>query len=132
MKNDLIYPKRSYEIVGACFEVYKEVGCGFTEPVYQACLEKELEFREIPHISQPRLKYFYKGIDTGKHFVPDFICFDLIILEIKALQKLDRHCVAQTLNYLNATKLKLGILANFGSISQLDYKRLANTQNEQK
>ena len=84
MNVEIIYPKRGYGIIGACFEVYKQVGNGFTEPVYQACLEQELNLREIPFVAQPNLSFLYKGMRTRKHFVPDFICYDSVILEIKA------------------------------------------------
>ena len=114
--------------MGACFEVYKVVGNGFTEPVYQACLEKEFELREVPFTSQPKIEFSYKGLSTGKHFVPDFVVFDRIILEIKAIDSLNSSNLSQVINYLNATGLKLGILANFGSIRKLEHKRIANTE----
>ncbi|NNE68110.1 MAG: GxxExxY protein [Pyrinomonadaceae bacterium] len=124
MNKKLIYPKRAYELVGACFEVYKKVGNGFTEPVYQECLEIELELRNIPFESQPSLPFFYKGRKTKKRFVPDFICFETIILEIKALDRLVKANDSQVLNYLRATGMRLGILANFGHNPKLEYKRL--------
>ena len=82
---DVIYPTESYEIMGACFEVYKEIGCGFLEEVYQECLEIELELRGIPFRPQVELPLVYKGRRLESKYKPDFICFDKIILEIKAV-----------------------------------------------
>ncbi len=127
MKNEIIYPRRGYEILGACFEVYKQVGNGFTEPVYQACLELELEIRKIPFTAQPQLPFLYKGFRTKKHFVPDFVCYDSVILEIKATKQIETSNESQILNYLNATKMNLGILANFGHHPLLEYKRVVKT-----
>lgn len=125
MKNELIYPRRGYELLGACFEVYKQVGCGFTEPIYQESLEFELGLRGIPFVAQPEVTFYYKGRKTKKRFVPDFICYKRIILEIKALEKLAKVNESQVLNYLRATEMRLGILANFGHSPKLEYKRLA-------
>ncbi len=124
MKKELIYPRRTYAIIGACFEVYKTVGNGFTEPLYQDCLEFELELRNIPFVSQPEIPFTYKGWRTKKHFVPDLICFDAIILELKAVDQCVKRHESQVLNYLNATGLRLGILANFGHYPKLEYSRL--------
>ncbi len=128
MKNELIYPRRGYKILGACFEVYKQVGCGFTEPLYQECLEFELLNRGIPFVSQPEIPFVYKGKKTKKHFVPDLVCFESVILEIKALENLTKRNESQVLNYLFATEMKLGILANFGHHPLLEHKRIANTR----
>ena len=124
MKQELIYPKRAYKIIGACFEVYKRVGNGFTEPLYQECLEMELSFREIPFEAQPKIPFSYRGQKTKKHFVPDFICFGAIILEIKAVEKCMKQHESQVLNYLHATGFRLGLLANFGHHPRLEYSRI--------
>jgi len=125
--SDLILPEESYQIVGACFEVYNEMGCGFLEAVYQECLEIEFAARNIPYISKPPLKLHYKSKPLLTHYQPDFICFNQIVLEIKAASSLVDENTAQLLNYLNATKMPLGILANFGNYPKLQYKRIALT-----
>ncbi|MBX7169843.1 MAG: GxxExxY protein [Pyrinomonadaceae bacterium] len=126
--SEIIYKEESYKIIGACFEVYKQKGCGFTEAVYQECLAIELELQNIPFVAQPKIELEYKGRKLEQFFVPDFICLDKIIVEIKALPNLIETNKAQTLNYLNATKYELALLVNFGHFPQLEYKRIANNQ----
>ena len=120
----LLYSKESYALLGACFEVYKKMGCGFLEPVYQECLEIEFRYQKIPFISQQELELKYRDITLNQNYKPDFICFEKIILEIKAVSKLIDEHQAQVLNYLNATGYKLGFLANFGHYPKLEYKRM--------
>ncbi len=124
----LIYPEESYKIIGACFNVYKEKGCGFTEPVYQECLEIELEHQEIQFEAQKKLKLIYRGKELEKTFKSDFICYNKLIVEIKAVSNLINEHRAQLLNYLNATKMKLGLLVNFGHYPKLEYQRLILTR----
>ena len=124
----LIYPEESYKIIGACFNVYKEKGCGFTEPVYQECLEIELEHQEIHFEAQKKLKLIYRGKELEKTFKSDFICYNKLIVEIKAVSNLINEHRAQLLNYLNATKMKLGLLVNFGHYPKLEYQRLILTR----
>ena len=118
--------QETYAILGAWFEVYNEKGCGFTEPVYQECLEMELRLQGIPFQSQPPLPLSYKGQRMNKTFAPDFICFDKIILEIKAVSALIDEHRAQVLNYLNATGYEVGLLVNFGKYPKLEYERIVN------
>lgn len=126
----LIYEQETYKILGACFEVYKQKGCGFTEPVYQECLAIEFEIQKIPFVAQPKIQLEYKGRILEQFFRPDFICFDKIIVEIKALSDLIEVNKSQTLNYLNATSFELALLINFGHYPKLEHKRIANTQNK--
>lgn len=126
----LIYPEESYKIIGACFNVYKEKGCGFTEPVYQECLEIELEQQEIQFEAQKKLKLAYRGRELKQTFKPDFICYEKIVLEIKAVANLVDEHRAQLLNYLNATEMKLGLLINFGHYPKLEYERLILTRDK--
>jgi GxxExxY protein len=126
--SDLIYQEESYKIIGACFEVYKQKGCGFTEPIYQECLAIELELQGIPFVAQPKLELEYKGRVLKNYFIPDFICYGKIVVEIKSLSNLVEANKAQTLNYLNATKYDLALLVNFGHFPKLEYKRIANTK----
>jgi GxxExxY protein len=121
---EIIYKEESYRIIGACFEVYKEKGCGFLEAVYQECLEFELLSAAIPFALKPSLPISYKGKPLKQVYVPDFICYEKIILEIKSVRKLvDKHR-AQVHNYLKATGLKLGLLVNFGHYPKVQTERI--------
>jgi GxxExxY protein len=111
-------------VIGACFEVYKEKGCGFLEPVYQECLEIELEMQGVPFESQKPIPVTYKGRPLSHRYVADFVCFQKIILELKAVSVLTDEHRAQLLNYLNATGLKLELLVNFGHHPKLEYERI--------
>lgn len=121
---DLVFKEECYAIVGACFEVYKEKGCGFLEPVYQECLHLEFGFQAIPASSQSLLSLFYKDHELIQKYIPDFICYEKIIVEIKAVRSLADEHRAQVHNYLKATGYKLGILANFGHYPQLEWERI--------
>jgi GxxExxY protein len=123
--DDLLYKDESYRIVGACFEVYNTKGFGFTEPVYQECLQHEFSLQQIPFVAQPAVPLNYKGITLSQRFVPDFICVGEIVVEIKSVSALTDAHRAQTLNYLHATNFELGILINFGQFPKLAYERLA-------
>jgi len=120
---ELIYKNEVYQIIGAAIEVHKELGCGFLEAVYQEALEIELRFRKIPYDREVKLNIYYKEQLLKKYYEADFVCFDKIILEIKALSGLTSEHEAQLLNYLKATNLKVGLLINFGRQS-LEYKRM--------
>src|SRR5688572_22358220 len=112
--SDIIYREESYKIMAACFEAYNEKGCGFLEPVYQECLELEFKLQGIPFVAKKSLQLTYKGHPLKCTYEPDFICWDKIIVEIKAVSALPDEHRAQVLNYLNATGHKLGLLVNFG------------------
>lgn len=121
---DILYKEESFAIMGACFNVYNEKGNGFLEPVYQDCIEIELGFQKIPFKAQPKLDLFYRNIKLKRFYEPDFVCYDKIILELKAVEKLAKEHYAQVFNYLKATGLKLGIIVNFGNYPDLEYKRI--------
>ena len=125
---DILYKDESYAIMGACFEVHKEKGCGFNEPVFQECLEIELELRGIPFKAQVELPLSYKGRVLKSKFKADFICYDKIIVEIKAVSELVDAHRSQVLNYLNATRHELGLLVNFGSYPKVEHERFALTE----
>jgi GxxExxY protein len=114
--------ERTYTIIGAAMEVHGELGCGFLEPVYHEALEREFQSQSIPYQSQPEVQIYYKGNPLNKIYVPDFICYERIIVEIKAVSQLSRTEEAQILNYLKASKLSPGLLINFG-VRSLEYKR---------
>ncbi|MEM9423174.1 MAG: GxxExxY protein [Spirochaetota bacterium] len=120
----LLLEKESFAIRGAVFDVYKELGCGFLEAVYQECLEIELARKEIPFISQPKLQIQYKNKTLKQIYKPDFICFGKIIMELKATKNIDPVHKAQTLNYLKATQAPLALLINFGSHPKVQIERL--------
>jgi GxxExxY protein len=117
--------ERTYKIIGAAIEVHKELGRGFLEAVYQEALERELVANKIPYKPQPKIQISYKGQYLNKTYQPDFLCFDEVIVEIKAITALSGVEEAQLLNYLKATHLKVGLLINFGSKS-LEHKRFVS------
>ena len=128
---EIIYKEESYAIIGACFVVYNDKRCGFLEPVYQECLGIELECQRIPAIAKPWLSLSYRGRVLLQTYQPDYICFEKIILEIKAVSKFTDEHRAQLLNYLHAAGFQLGLLVNFGHYPKLEYERFAKTQRVQ-
>jgi len=124
VQTEPIFKEESYKIVGACFEVYREKGCGFLEPVYQECLEIELRSQGIPFLAQRPLALNYKGVALRSVYQPDFICYDKIVLEIKAIKEVTDEHRAQVLNYLKATGLTLGLLVNFGHYPKAEIERI--------
>ena len=127
----IIYPDESYALMGACFHVYKAMGCGFLENVYQEYLEIEFEEQGIPFESYKEVKLTYRNKQLKQTYKPDFVCYDKIIIEIKAVSNLVDEHEAQILNYLNATGFKLGILVNFGHYPKLEHKRFVLTEKDQ-
>jgi GxxExxY protein len=121
---EILLKDESFAIVGACFEVYNEVGSGFLEAVYQECLEIELGLRRIPFRSKAQLSLTYKGRTLTKTYEPDFDCFGRVIVEIKAVSELADEHRAQVLNYLKGTGYRLGLLVNFGAHGKLEHERL--------
>jgi GxxExxY protein len=117
---ELILKQESYSIVGAAMEVYNTLGPGFLEAVYQEALEIELAARDIRFMSQKELCILYKGQKLKKTYIADFLIFDQIIVEIKALDQLTSRKEAQLLNYLKTTGLSVGLLINFGHAQKLE------------
>jgi GxxExxY protein len=122
-QQQLIYKDEAYAIVGAAMAVHKELGHGFLEAVYSEALEIEFKLQQIPYRKDAPLSIVYKGQPLTKFYVADYICYDKIIVELKAASALDSSHEAQVLNYLKATRYKLGLLINFGEPS-LKYKRI--------
>jgi GxxExxY protein len=120
----ILFKKECFKIQGAIFNVYRTMGCGFLESVYQECLGIELNKSGIPFNSQVEISLDYNGITLKQKYRADFVCYDKIILEIKAVKSLDDVHTAQVINYLNATGYKLGLLVNFGCFPKVDIKRL--------
>lgn len=120
----ILYKNECYDIQGAIFEVYREMGCGFLEAVYQECLERELTSRGISFVAQPDLALNYKGEPLKQIYKPDFICFGKIILELKAVKEIAPEHKAQVINYLKATGMRLGLLINFGRHPKAQIERI--------
>lgn len=119
-----LYKEQSYEIRGAIYEVYKQIGNGFLEAVYQECLAKEFRSRGIIFVEQPALELNYKGELLNQSYKPDFICYNKIIVELKAVNKILPEHKAQIINYLKITQLRLGLLANFGEYPKAKVERI--------
>jgi GxxExxY protein len=126
MMGELVYKEECYRINGACFEVYKDKGCGFLEDVYQECLELEFELQGIPFEAQCPLRLEYKGRPLRKKYIPDFVCLEKIIVEIKAVKTISDEHRAQVHNYLRATGYRLGLIVNFGHYPKVQIERIAN------
>ena len=125
MDEKIIFKEESYKIIGICMNINSTLGNGFLEAVYSEVLEKEFVKNNIPYQREVKLDLFFNGEKLDKKYKADFICFDNIILEIKAVSFIHENFTKQTLNYLKATDKKLGLLINFGEKS-LKYKRIIN------
>ncbi|MGE9296814.1 MAG: GxxExxY protein [Puniceicoccales bacterium] len=123
---EIVFKEESYQIIGACMEVYNELGHGFLEMVYQEALALEFGLRGIPFEREKPLPVNYKGQPLGTAYRADFVCNEAIILEVKAMDEISSKNASQVLNYLNATRSTLGLLVNFGSSEGLQYKRFVN------
>jgi GxxExxY protein len=122
---EIVFKDESYLIVGACMEVHRKLGSGFLESVYAEALEKEFKNKNIPYKREEKLRIYYDEFLLKKYFKADFVCYNTIVVELKANVSITKTDEKQSLNYLKATKFKLGILVNFGAPS-LFYKRIVN------
>jgi GxxExxY protein len=128
MMTDLLFKDEVYAIIGAAMDVYNDLGPGFLENVYQEAMEIELETRKIPSKPRQEIHIKFKGRELKKFYIADVICYDKIIFEIKAMDKLALRDEGQLINYLKATELKVGVLLNFGHYPSLEWKRLVFTK----
>ncbi|MDQ3666258.1 MAG: GxxExxY protein [Acidobacteriota bacterium] len=120
---ELVLKEEVYEIIGAAMDVYYQLGRGFLEPLYQEAFEIELSRRGLPFEHQKELTILYKGHPLEKKYVADIVCFSQIIVELKAMERLTGIDEAQLLNYLKMTRMRVGLLINFGSKVKLEWKR---------
>jgi GxxExxY protein len=123
--DNLIFAEEVFRIQGAVFAVYRAMDAGFLEAVYQDCLSLELADRGIPFQALKPLLLQYKGKDLRQRYVADFVCFEGLILEIKAVREIAPEHRAQLINYLRATGLKLGLVVNFGAMPKVQIARIA-------
>ncbi len=119
----LIYPDEAFKIRGAVFEAYRAMGAGFLEAVYQECLEIEFARRDLPYKAHRQLPLTYRGQPLRQSYIADFVCYDSIIVELKATRVIAPTYRAQTIHYLRATGLKLGLLVNFGAMPRVEIER---------
>ena len=118
------------KIIHACMEVHNELGNGFLEPVYQEALEEEFKIQGIPYVREKLLPVMYKGKQLKKEYYADFVCYDDIIVELKAVSVLSKPHKAQVLNYLNAANKEIGLLINFGE-TKLKWERITKFKSQE-
>ena len=126
--DDLVFREEVYAVVGAAIEVHRELGAGFLEAVYQEAMERELATRGIAYEAQRELVIQYTGQPLGKSYVCDLLCFDSVLVELKAMDRLGGREEAQVINYLKSAGLSVGVLINFGAHGKLEWRRLVKTQ----
>ncbi|MDR0870974.1 MAG: GxxExxY protein [Planctomycetaceae bacterium] len=126
--DEIIFKEECYAIQGAAFEVYREIGCGFAEQVYQECFAREMCAQHIPFESQKELRLQYKGEWIDKTYRADFVCYNTIIVEIKAVSDVAPEHKAQVLNYLRMSETRLGLLINFGHYPKATVDRILNSR----
>ncbi len=120
----LLFPDESYALMGAAFEVYKELGPGFLEGVYESAFARELEKRGIPFRRQVSFDVLYKGEPLDKHYICDLVTYGKIIVELKAIRAITDIEMAQVLSYLKVTGLSLALILNFSAHDKLEWKRV--------
>jgi len=121
--SELLYKQECFQLVGLCMEIHRELGKGHDEVIYKDALVVELSRANIPFSRERKYEVTYKGVILPHHYFADFVVWDKIIFEAKAVEKLMDSHVKQVLNYLAASKLRLGLLVNFGGDS-LEWKRV--------
>jgi len=123
-KPSILFKDESFQIQGAIFEVYKTIGSGFLESVYQVCLSKEFTSRNIPFVDQPEISISYKGEPLSLTFRPDFVCYEKVIIELKSVSELTDEHRAQLHNYLRIAGMRLGLLVNFNHTPKVVIERI--------
>ena len=125
MREKLLYSDETYKLIGLCMKVHRELGCGFLEPVYQEAFEMLLKAESVPYQREKLLPIYFMGQKLTKEYFADFVCYDKIILEFKAVSSLTAAHEAQLMNYLKASKMRMGLLCNFAEPSFV-YRRFVN------
>jgi GxxExxY protein len=120
---ELLLKDEVYAIAGAAMDVYYNLGTGFLESVYQEAMEIELRRRQIPFEPEKPLKLVYKDVELRKEFFADLVCYGQIIVEVKAVDRLTNIEEAQLFNYMKITRMRVGMLINFGARPKLEWKR---------
>ncbi|MBI3538378.1 MAG: GxxExxY protein [Chloroflexi bacterium] len=120
---ELLLKDEVYAMIGAAIEVHRELGPGFLEAVYQEAMEIELGLRGIPFVAQQPLKIFYKGSPLKKEYEPDLLCYNKLVVDLKAMDKIGGKEKSQILNYLKVTGFRVGLVINFGSVGKLEWER---------
>ena len=123
-QEDLLFKDECYELNGCIYAVNRKLGSGFLEAVYQEALEIELRRKGIPFISQHELEILYDGIPLKNKYIADIVCYEKIIIELKAVSKINNQHKAQLMNYMSATGFKLGLLVNFNSYPKAEIIRM--------
>ena len=123
--NKMVLKDETFAIIGTCMEVHKTLGRSFSEKVYQDALEQEFKLRGIPYEREKHILINYKGIMLAHDFFADFICYDKVIVELKAVSELDNENREQVINYLHAADMLVGLLINFRTAS-LTHERFVN------
>ena len=121
---NFIYKQETHDIIGAAMAVHRFLGCGFTEKVYQDALEQELLALKIPFVRELPVYATYRDVQLKTQFIPDFVCYDKIIVELKAVKDLDDTHRSQAINYAKIAGYKVALLINFGNTS-LEFERFA-------
>ncbi len=127
MEDELLLKKEVYSVVGAAFEVMREMGGGFLEHVYQESMELELGLRSIPFEPQAKILVRYKGVPLKQYYIADFVCYGRVLVELKTMDRLTSREVAQVLNYLKATGIEVAVLINFKDDGIVEWKRIVRT-----
>ena len=125
--DDKICFEECHQIIGCAFKVYNQLGYGFLEQVYQSALEFELKHANIPFEAQKQIPVYYLGEKLNASYKADIVCFDKVIVELKAEHSLSDVHDAQVINYLKATGIQTGLLINFGNRRKLEYKKIVFT-----
>lgn len=129
---EIIAKKESYEIMGACFEVFAEMGNGLVEPIYHECLIEELSRRKVPFLHEANVPVYYKEKKLSRCCRLDFLCFEKVIVELKSVKYLDDSHRSQVHSYLRATGLELALLVNFGTPNEVEWERIVRSKNKNK
>ena len=123
MQGELLLKNEVYAVVGAAIEVHRHLHSHYLEAVYQEAMEIELGRRGIPFVSQAEIRIYYKDQPLRKFYIADLVCYGQILVELKVMSGLTSREQAQLLNYLHATRMRVGLLINFGTPNRLEWER---------